>query len=115
MEQKLIYGLEDLFETDEVVISQNKSSEFEESLLIALSPHYREYLINTYRDLISEAIKSGASNALIDDYIFQSAEAMTNSDEEIIEQLKGSIAMKRTEGEEDYLNELFKAATLSVR
>lgn len=80
----------------------------------ALSSFYREYLINIYRDLISRAIKSKASNALIDDYIFHSEEAMACSDEEIAEKLQESLAIKREEADGDYLNELFAVATVSL-
>lgn len=112
-EESILDNLFDV-EDEEMVTAQKQSSEFEEFMVKALSPFYREYIINTYRDLISKAIKSEASNALIDDYIFHSAKAMTCSDEEIAEKLQESLAMKREEVDGDYLNELFAVATVSL-
>ncbi|WP_427108400.1 hypothetical protein [Lysinibacillus xylanilyticus] len=103
-EESILDNLFDV-EDEEMGTAQNQSSDLEELLAKALSPFYREYLINTYRDLISESIKTEASEALIDDYIYHSADAMNCSDEEIAEKLQESIAMKREEVNGDYLNE----------
>ncbi|WP_342510913.1 hypothetical protein MKY34_12170 [Sporosarcina sp. FSL K6-1522] len=113
MEKQFINdGLDELLGADDIVMSQVASSEYEDLMVKALSPYYREYLVNRYKKLIIDCIKYDNNTHLIDEYIVDSAEAMSCSDEEIARKLKENIALKRDEVEGDYLNELFAAATL---
>lgn len=102
----------EIFKTEDEVMTENAASEFEGLMLKMLSPYYREYLVSANRKLIIECVRNNKNTHLIDEYIGYAADAMSNSDDEIVKKLKENMALKRDEVEGEYLNEIFDAITL---